>query len=45
MRRTIALIALSLITALGFAAPSHAQLEKTKVSIGVGGKPLFYYLR
>ena len=47
MRRLVALIALAVsIIALPIAsAPASAQaLEKPKLSIGVGGKPLFYYL-
>ncbi len=37
--------AFAFTVAVGFAAPVFAQaLEKTKISIGVGGKPLFYYL-
>src|SRR5213078_979783 len=44
MRRLVTLVAASLI---GFALslPAQAQApEKPKISIGVGGKPLFYYL-
>lgn len=44
MRRLVTLVAASLI-ALALAAPAHAQgPEKPKISIGVGGKSLFYYL-
>ncbi|TMH68696.1 MAG: transporter substrate-binding domain-containing protein [Betaproteobacteria bacterium] len=44
MRRFLDLVAASLI-ALAPAAPAHAQaLEKPKITIGVGGKSLFYYL-
>src|SRR5437660_2126820 len=44
MRRFLELVAASLI-ALAPAAPAHAQgLEKPKITIGVGGKSLFYYL-
>src|SRR5947207_15721239 len=44
MRRLVTLVAASLI-ALALAAPTHAQgPEKPKISIGVGGKSLFYYL-
>ena len=44
MRRFLKLVAASLI-ALAPAAPAHAQaLEKPKITIGVGGKSLFYYL-
>ena len=47
MRRLVALITLAVsIIALPVAStPASAQaLEKPKLSIGVGGKPLFYYL-
>ncbi len=44
MRRLLALCALALTAALLPAAPASAQIEKPKLSIGVGGKPLFYYL-
>lgn len=46
MRRLIALAALACVGALSLAAPAQAQqaLEKTKITIGVGGKPLLYYL-
>jgi NitT/TauT family transport system substrate-binding protein len=41
MRRLVAL----LVIAFAVAAPAFAQApEKPKLSIGVGGKPLFYYL-
>jgi NitT/TauT family transport system substrate-binding protein len=44
MRRFVTLVAASLI-ALALGAPAHAQaLEKPKITIGVGGKSLFYYL-
>src|SRR5438093_9399688 len=44
MRRFLKLVAASLI-ALAPAAPATAQtLEKPKITIGVGGKSLFYYL-
>jgi NitT/TauT family transport system substrate-binding protein len=44
MRRLVTLVAASLV-ALALAAPAHAQgPEKPKISIGVGGKSLFYYL-
>jgi NitT/TauT family transport system substrate-binding protein len=44
MRRLIALIALAVSASLLPAAPAVAQIEKPKLAIGVGGKPLFYYL-
>jgi NitT/TauT family transport system substrate-binding protein len=45
MRRWIALCALALVTLGVTAVDSAAQaLEKPKLAIGVGGKPLFYYL-
>jgi NitT/TauT family transport system substrate-binding protein len=44
MRRLAALIALAITAALLSAAPAFAQVEKPKLTIGVGGKPLFYYL-
>ncbi len=47
MRRMLALIALCAVSAAAafVAAPATAQgLEKPKITIGVGGKPLFYYL-
>ena len=44
MRRFATLVAASLI-ALALTAPAYAQgLEKPKITIGVGGKSLFYYL-
>src|SRR5689334_13290821 len=44
MQRWLRLIVLSLFAAL-VAGPSFAQgLEKSKLTIGVGGKSLFYYL-
>src|SRR5436190_11364221 len=44
MRRLVTLVAASLI-ALALAAPAQAQgPEKSKLTIGVGGKSLFYYL-
>jgi NitT/TauT family transport system substrate-binding protein len=44
MQRFVTLVAASLI-ALALAAPAHAQgPEKPKITIGVGGKSLFYYL-
>jgi len=44
MRRFVTLVAASLI-AFALTAPAHAQgLEKPKITIGVGGKSLFYYL-
>src|SRR5437762_3049248 len=44
MRRLVTLVAASSI-ALALAAPAHTQgLEKPKITIGVGGKSLFYYL-
>ncbi|HZP67434.1 MAG TPA: ABC transporter substrate-binding protein, partial [Rudaea sp.] len=45
MRRTFALIAVAVAALIVFASPSMAQApEKTKITIGVGGKTLFYYL-
>src|SRR5437016_9096924 len=42
MRRFVTLVAASLIA---LTAPAYAQgLEKPKITIGVGGKSLFYYL-
>jgi NitT/TauT family transport system substrate-binding protein len=43
-RRTV--FAAALVACLSVAAPAlHAQaLEKAKVTVGVGGKTLFYYL-
>jgi NitT/TauT family transport system substrate-binding protein len=44
MRRWISII-VAAIAALAFAAPGFGQaVEKTKLTIGVGGKSLFYYL-
>jgi len=44
MRRLLTLLAASL-AALALALPAYAQsLEKPKLTIGVGGKSLFYYL-
>jgi NitT/TauT family transport system substrate-binding protein len=44
MRRFVTLVAASLI-ALALGAPARAQgLEKPNITIGVGGKTLFYYL-
>ncbi|HVO89422.1 MAG TPA: ABC transporter substrate-binding protein, partial [Casimicrobiaceae bacterium] len=44
MRRWISIIVAAL-AAITFAAPGFSQaLEKTKLTIGVGGKSLFYYL-
>jgi NitT/TauT family transport system substrate-binding protein len=41
----VALIALAVMSAALAAMPASAQgLEKSKLTIGVGGKPLFYYL-
>src|SRR5205823_271383 len=45
MPRLLSRFALVLLAALWLAPHADAQaLEKTKVSIGVGGKTLFYYL-
>jgi len=45
MRRILALAAIAVAAALALVPPALAQApEKTKVTIGVGGKPLFYYL-
>src|SRR5437764_14777305 len=44
MRRLVTLFAASL-AAFSLALPGYAQtLEKSKITIGVGGKTLFYYL-
>jgi len=43
--RRLALLIVAASTALVLAMPAHAQvLEKPKITIGVGGKTLFYYL-
>ena len=42
MRRLAALMAFALAAIL--ALPAAAQPEKTKITIGVGGKSLIYYL-
>jgi NitT/TauT family transport system substrate-binding protein len=43
--RRLALLVVAALTALVLAMPAHAQaLEKPKITIGVGGKTLFYYL-
>jgi NitT/TauT family transport system substrate-binding protein len=45
MHRIPALAALTFAACLAVVAPAGAQApEKTKITIGVGGKPLFYYL-
>ncbi|HEY7902901.1 MAG TPA: ABC transporter substrate-binding protein [Casimicrobiaceae bacterium] len=45
MRRVSALIALAVLSAAATVMPAAAQgLEKPKLSLGVGGKSLFYYL-
>ncbi len=44
MRRRALLAATLAGSTLGFARPSLAAPEKTKVILGVGGKPLLYYL-
>src|SRR5512136_2180276 len=50
-RRSLSMLGIARIAALvaavtlGFASPAFAQApEKSKVTIGVGGKPLLYYL-
>ncbi|HEY3179107.1 MAG TPA: ABC transporter substrate-binding protein [Casimicrobiaceae bacterium] len=43
MPRFLTFVAASL-AALVLAAPAHAQVEKPRITIGVGGKSLFYYL-
>jgi NitT/TauT family transport system substrate-binding protein len=44
MRRVVSVFVAALI-ALTLGVPAHAQApEKTKITLGVGGKPLFYYL-
>ena len=44
MQRLLSLIAVSFVAAI-LAVPVDAQgLEKPKLTIGVGGKPLIYYL-
>jgi len=45
MRRIVVLVVLAIAAAALSAMPASAQgLEKSKLQIGVGGKPLFYYL-
>jgi NitT/TauT family transport system substrate-binding protein len=45
MRRVVALIALAILSAIAAVVPASAQnLEKPKLSLGVGGTSLFYYL-